>query len=257
MEPLRLNRFLAAAGVASRRKCDDLIRRGRITVNDVAVTELGTRVDPAADVVAVDGEPVRLPTQTWTLVLNKPREVLVAAVDGRGRKTVTDLLVDAPGRVFPVGRLDYRSEGLLIFTNDGDLAYRLAHPSFKVDKLYRIEVDGRVSPATLEALRAGVVLEDGRTLPAQIVIVENRRGRTVLEIELREGRKRQIRRMFGLFGHEVRRLKRTRFGSLELGDLPVGKWRELLAAEVEALRGAVGFEPDDESPGGEAGGAPA
>ena len=244
-EPLRLNRFLAAAGVASRRRCDDLIRQGRVTVNGERVAQLGTRVDPNYDEVAVDGGQVHIPPETWTLVLNKPREVLVAASDARGRTTVMDLLAEFPGRVFPVGRLDYRSEGLLLFTNDGDLAYRLAHPRFKVTKLYQVHVDGIVAPPVIEALRRGVTLDDGPTLPAGVRELSSKKGRTVLEIELREGRKRQIRRMLTLFGHEVVRLRRIRFGPLNIGSLNVGKWRELAEGEVLALRHAVGFSDVD------------
>lgn len=246
-ESLRLNRYLAAAGVASRRRCDDLIRDGRVTVNGDRVEQLGTRVDPEADDVALDGRSLSLPRDQWTLVLNKPRDVLVAARDERGRNTVMDLLEGFPGRVFPVGRLDYRSEGLLLFTNDGDLAYRLAHPRFKVAKLYHVHVEGSVAPAVLEALRRGVTLDDGPTMPARVSQLSKRKGRTVLEIELKEGRKRQIRRMLALFGHDVVRLRRIRFGPLEIGPLDVGKWRELTAAEVDALRREVGFGEDDTS----------
>lgn len=241
-ESLRLNRFLAAAGVASRRRCDDLIRAGRVTVNGSAIEQLGTRVDPDADDVALDGRPLSLPRHQWTLVLNKPRDVLVAAQDERGRSTVMDLLADFPGRVFPVGRLDYRSEGLLLFTNDGDLAYRLAHPRYKVAKLYQVHVDGPVAPAVIEALRRGVTLDDGPTLPARVHELSRRKGKTVLEIELKEGRKRQIRRMLALFGHEVLRLRRVRLGTLEMGSLNVGKWRALEPHEIGALRRAVGIE---------------
>jgi 23S rRNA pseudouridine2605 synthase/16S rRNA pseudouridine516 synthase len=217
-----------------------------VTVNGVPVVELGTRVDPEADTVELDGDPVRLPGERWTLLLNKPRDVLVAASDARGRRTVTDLLGDAPGRVFPVGRLDYRSEGLLLFTNDGELAYRLAHPRYKVEKLYHVEVGGTVSPQTLEEFWRGVTLEDGRTQPARARILSKAKGRTSLEIELREGRKRQIRRMFALFGHEVTRLRRVRFGPVKLGDLPDGRWRSLTPAEVRLLRSEVGLpvQPD-------------
>ena len=243
MDPLRLNRFLASAGVASRRRCDDFIRAGRVSVGGEVVVELGTRVVPGVDVVTVDGVQVEIPQEHWTLALNKPRDVLVSASDTRGRTTVYDLIEDAPGRVFPVGRLDYRSEGLLVFTNDGDLAYRLAHPRFKVDKLYRVEVDGKIEAGVIDALSKGVVLEEGRTQPAVVRVAGTKRGRTVVEIELREGRKRQIRRMFGLFGNEVRRLKRMRFGPLELGALPAGKWRILQPAEIHELREAVGL-PD-------------
>jgi pseudouridine synthase len=240
-ESLRLNRFLAQAGVASRRRCDDLIRQGRVTINGRIVSELGLRVDPAADDVVVDGAKVSPATGRWTLALNKPRDVLVAAVDSRGRTTVTELLGEFAGRVFPVGRLDYRSEGLLLFTNDGELAYRLAHPRFKVEKLYRVEVTGLVSPSLIEAFRRGVVLEDGRTQPASLVIVSRGKERSVLQIELREGRKRQIRRMLARFDHEVVKLCRTRFGPIDLGELATGSLRELSLEEIERLRSAVGL----------------
>lgn len=240
-EPIRLNRFLASAGIASRRRCDDLIRERRITVNGSVVTELGTRVAPESDVVLVDGAPAVLAAGDWTLVLHKPKHVLVAAVDVRGRRTVLDLLHEFPGRVFPVGRLDYRSEGLLLLTNDGELAFRLAHPRYKVEKIYRVEVVGDVEAATIDALRKGVVLEDGPTQPAEVKIVSSVAGRTTLEFGLREGRKRQIRRMLALFGLPVERLVRTRFGPLELGTLAEGVWRVLESDEILALRRAAGL----------------
>ena len=243
-EQLRLNRFLATAGVASRRRCDELIQEGRIHVNGERVSQLGTRVDPSADEVVLDGVRVELPQEQWTLVLHKPREVLVAARDERGRKTVMDLLQGFPGRVFPVGRLDYRSEGLLLFTNDGELAYRLAHPRFKVDKVYLVEVEGSVAPAVVDELRRGVTLEDGKTQPAEVRTLKKRHGHTYLEIRLREGRKRQIRRMLALFGHEVIRLKRVRFGPVLLESLAAGDWRELGDKEVQALRREVGLDPE-------------
>ena len=240
-ELLRLNRYLAMAGVASRRQCDALIRQGRVVVNGEVVTELGTRVVPDQDEVTLDGRSVACPDEVWTLVLNKPRNVLVAARDTRGRATVMDLLGDAPGRVFPVGRLDYRSEGLLLFTNDGDLAYRLAHPRYKVEKVYDVEVDGRVAPGVADSLRRGVLLDDGPTQPARVRVLAKGQGRTRLAIALREGRKRQVRRMLGLFGLEVVRLVRVQFGSLELGELEPGTWRMLEPAEVAALREAAGL----------------
>ncbi|MCA9752852.1 MAG: rRNA pseudouridine synthase [Gemmatimonadetes bacterium] len=241
-ETLRLNRFLATAGVASRRRCDELIRQGRILVNGRPVEQLGTQVDPDQDEVTVDGNRVELPRGTWTLVLHKPREYLVASGDPRGRKTVMDLLEQAPGRVFPVGRLDYRSEGLLLFTNDGELAYRLAHPRFKVEKHYVVDVEGMVPPEVIEKLREGVVLDDGPTQPADVRLVKRRRGRCQLEVRLREGRKRQIRRMFALFGHAVLRLRRIRFGPIALDGVASGTWRELTPAEIRALRVAVGLQ---------------
>jgi pseudouridine synthase len=214
----------------------------RIRVNGVATSELGTKVDPGRDAVELDGAPVAAPQEQWTLDLNKPTDVLVAARDGRGRRTVMDLLEGAPGRVFPVGRLDYRSEGLLLLTSDGDLAFRLAHPSFKVDKCYRVEVGGVLSREAAEALRRGVVLDDGPTLPAHVRVMRREgAGRQTIEIELREGRKRQVRRMLALFGLDVVKLTRVRFGPIELGSLPTGAWRTLSEAEVISLRVAAGL----------------
>ncbi len=244
-EPLRLNRFLAQAGVGSRRRCDELIRSGRILVNGAPPNGPGARVDPAADEVRLDGTPVRPAAATHTILLHKPVDVLVAARDARGRRTVSDLTGDAPGRVFPVGRLDYRSEGLLLLTNDGDLAFRLAHPRFKVDKHYRVEVEGPVGADVPERLAAGVMLDDGPTQPARVRVAERRGDVTVLDVALREGRKRQIRRMLALFGLEVTRLVRVRFGPVALGDLPPGRWRELTGDEVRALRAAAGLGADD------------
>jgi pseudouridine synthase len=198
-------------------------------------------VDPRADAVELDGARVEAPPGQWTLALNKPAEVLVAARDGRGRRTVMDLLEDAPGRVFPVGRLDYRSQGLLLLTNDGDLAFRLAHPRYKVDKCYHVDVAGPLPPGALRALRDGVLLDDGPTLPARVRVLDRDGPRQTLEISLREGRKRQVRRMLALFGAEVLRLERVRFGPVELGELPPGQWRALSGTEVLALRHAVGL----------------
>lgn len=251
-EPLRLNRFLAQAGVGSRRRCDELIRSGRILVNGAPPNGPGARVDPAADEVRLDGAPVHAATDLHTLALNKPVDVLVAARDARGRRTVADLVADAPGRVFPVGRLDYRSEGLLLLTNDGDLAFRLAHPRFKVDKHYRVEVAGPVPEEVPRRLGQGVMLDDGPTQPARVRLAGRRGNVTALDVELREGRKRQIRRMLALFGLEVTRLVRVRFGPVELGDLPPGRWRELDADEVRALRAAAGLPAEGAAPGASA-----
>jgi pseudouridine synthase len=210
-------------------------------VNGVATSELGTKVDPSRDEVSLDGARLAAPSEQWTLALNKPVDVLVAARDGRGRRTVTDLLEGAPGRVFPVGRLDYKSEGLLLLTSDGELAFRLAHPRFKVAKSYRVEVSGAVTDDVLGAMRRGVTLDDGPTLPARVNVAGRGRKTTTLEIELREGRKRQIRRMLALFGIEVVRLVRFRFGPVELGQLQPGRWRLLAENEIGALREAAGL----------------
>jgi pseudouridine synthase len=241
---IRLNRFLSSAGVASRRRCDEFIREGRVAVNGNVVTELGTRVAPSSDCVTIDGKQVQIVSGDRTLILHKPKNVLVAARDARGRKTVMDLLGQEAGRVFPVGRLDYRSEGLLVFTNDGELAFRLAHPRFKVEKIYRVDVEGSVSPSVVDALRRGVLLEDGPTQPAQVRVISRLPGKTVLEFILREGRKRQIRRMLALYGLPVERLVRTHFGPLPLGELAPGTWRALLLPEIELLRQAAGMGPN-------------
>jgi pseudouridine synthase len=240
---IRLNRFLSSAGVASRRRCDEFIRDGRVAVNGNVVTELGTRVAPTSDCVTVDGRQVQIASGDRTLILHKPKNVLVAARDARGRKTVMDLLGEEAGRVFPVGRLDFRSEGLLVFTNDGELAFRLAHPRFKVEKIYRVDVEGSVAPSVVDALRRGVLLEDGPTQPAQVKVISRVPGNTVLEFVLREGRKRQIRRMLALFGLPVERLVRTHFGPLPLGELAPGAWRALLLPEIDLLRQAAGMGP--------------
>ncbi|MAF27231.1 MAG: pseudouridine synthase [Gemmatimonadota bacterium] len=242
-QALRLNRFLARAGVASRRRCDALISEGRVTVNGEVVSELGGRIQPDSDSVCVDGKVVTAEEESVSLAFHKPPNVLVAAVDPRGRRIVMDFLTEVPVRVFPVGRLDFRSEGLLLFTNDGDLAYRLAHPAFKVEKVYLVEVLGGVAPAVVDALRRGVRLEDGPTQPARVRIVEREKRFTRLEVTLREGRKRQVRRMFALFGLEVTRLVRTQVGSLTMGSLAPGKWRPLTETELDGLRSAV-FGPE-------------
>jgi pseudouridine synthase len=215
-------------------------------VNGALVTHLGARVDPGTDSVELDGRPVAAGHRQLTVILNKPPEVLVAARDSRGRQTVMDLLPGIGARVFPVGRLDYRSEGLLLLTNDGELGYRLAHPRFKVEKLYHVETAGSVPEDVIESLRRGVMLEEGLTQPARVEILSRREGRTVLAIELKEGRKRQIRRMLGAFGYTVLSLRRVRVGPIEMGALEVGHWRELSENEVTMLRQAVDLEANPE-----------
>ncbi len=247
-ESLRLNRFLAAAGAGSRRRCDDLIRAARVRVNGVVVVELGTKVDPDRDDVSLDDRPLARPRGHHLIMLHKPPDVLVAARDGRGRRTVMDLIADAPGRVFPVGRLDYRSEGLLLLTNDGDLAFRLAHPRFKVEKIYHVEVLGEIPARVVRALAEGVMLEDGPTQPARVQVLHAASTKTSLEIELREGRKRQIRRMLALFGLVVTRLVRVSFGPVALGTLAAGAWRPLRATEIRELRAAVGSTTEGAAP---------
>jgi pseudouridine synthase len=233
---MRLNAFLARAGVASRRRADELIREGRVQVNGEP-GELNTVVG-AHDVVEVDGRHVERQPLVYVL-LNKPTGVVTTASDPQGRQTVVDL-VDHEVRVVPVGRLDVDTSGAILLTNDGPLAHRLAHPRYGVPKVYDADVEGSPSPAEIEALRKGVLLEDGKTAPAGVRII--RRGSRVsrLEITLHEGRNRQVRRMCEAVGLPVQSLHRRRYAGLRLVGLGPGQWRELTRDEVAALREVAG-----------------
>jgi 23S rRNA pseudouridine2605 synthase len=229
----RLQKVLAAAGIGSRRVCENLIEDERVTVNgEIAI--LGRRVDPETDRIEVDG--VRVPVRPGlvTYVLNKPRGVVSTASDPQGRPTVVSLVPSEP-RVFPVGRLDTDTEGLLLLTNDGDLAHRLTHPSFGVDKEYLAEVEGSPTPAELRRLREGIELEDGRTAPAKASLTAPGAVRLVIH----EGRNRQVRRMCDAVGHPVQRLVRTRIGPVADRQLSPGQWRALTTVEVRALEVAA------------------
>jgi 23S rRNA pseudouridine2605 synthase len=237
----RLQKVLARAGLGSRRVCDDLIERGRVTVDgEVAVP--GRRVDPERDRIEVDGVPVVTQSGLVYYLLNKPARVVTTANDPEGRPTVVAMVPSEP-RVFPVGRLDWDTEGLLVLTNDGELTQRLTHPSHGVEKEYLAEVDGSPSRGALRTLREGVDLEDGRTAPAEVRLVQSRGDHAAIEIVIHEGRNRQVRRMFEAIGHPVRRLVRTRIGGLADRDLAPGTWRTLQADEVRALYAAAG-DPD-------------
>lgn len=225
----RLQKALARAGVGSRRVCEELIAAGRVTVDGV-VADLGRRVDPSVARVEVDGVPVPTAPGLVHYLVNKPAGVVSTASDTHGRPTVVDLVPEEP-RVFPVGRLDLDTEGLLILTNDGALAHRLAHPSFGVAKEYLAEVEGVPSPGAVRMLREGVELEDGWTAPAQVAAV----APSLLRIVVHEGRNRQVRRMCAAAGHPVRRLVRTRIGPVVDRHLPPGSWRHLTLDEVHAL----------------------
>lgn len=242
-EPERLQKILARAGLGSRRACEELIAAGRVTV-DGATARLGDRVDPERARVEVDGVVVTVRPGTVTYLLNKPAGVVSTAADPQGRPTVVALVPAAP-RVFPVGRLDRDTEGLLLLTNDGDLAHRLTHPSFGVEKEYLAEVEGRPSRAALRLLREGVELDDGPTAPAKVGVV----GEGLLRITVHEGRNRLVRRMCDAVGHPVRRLVRTRIGPLADRDLPPGHWRVLAPAEVRALERAGGRPPPRDGAG--------
>ena len=225
---MRLNAYLARAGIASRRKADELIKAGRVLVNGEP-GQLNTFVE-RGDRVEVDGEEVR-PQRLAYVLLHKPAGVVTTASDPQGRPTVVEL-VSHEARVVPVGRLDVETTGALLLTNDGELAHRLAHPKYEVEKVYEAEVEGEPSDEALRQLAEGVELEDGMTAPAEV----RRLGPSLVELSIHEGRNRQVRRMLEAVGHPVRRLHRSRYAGLTLEGLEPGEWRELAASEVDALR---------------------
>lgn len=227
---IRLQKFLAQAGVASRRSSEELITGGRVSINGRIATELGVRVQPSDD-VRVDGKRIRSAPSQW-FALHKPRGYMSTRSDPQGRRTLYDLVPPPMRRLFYVGRLDFDSEGLVLLTNDGDTAHRLLHPRYGIDREYDVELKEQVDDAALEALRRGVQLDDGR---ARAHTVRRKGGRRVV-LTLREGRKREVRRMFAELGYEVVRLRRVRYGPIRLGDLPVGEYRALDARELESLR---------------------
>ena len=229
----RLQKMLASLGFGSRRACEELIVAGRVRVNGERA-QLGRRIDLTSDTVEVDGVPVGVRPGLVYYLLNKPVGVVTTATDPLGRRTVVDLVPERP-RVFPVGRLDADSEGLLILTNDGELAQRLSHPSFGVDKEYLAQVEGKPSPGALRRLREGVQLDDGLTAPASVAAVSP----GLLRLVIHEGRNRQVRRMCAAVGHPVVRLVRTRIGPLADRRLPPGRWRELSVAELRTLAEAA------------------
>jgi 23S rRNA pseudouridine2605 synthase len=237
---IRLQKVLAAAGLGSRRACEQLIAAGRVSVDGVVVDQLGARVDPHTAEVAVDGRRVSVAPGVVHLALNKPRGVLSAMSDDRGRKTVGDLVRGRPERLFHVGRLDADSEGLLLLTNDGPLAHFLMHPSHGVQKTYLAEVDGALSRETVRRLLAGVELEDGPAHADAVKIVQASGQRSLVEVVLHEGRNRIVRRMLAEVGHPVRRLVRTALGTVSLGSQRPGTIRELSVEEVSSLYSLVG-----------------
>ncbi|MEW9032188.1 MAG: pseudouridine synthase [Planifilum fimeticola] len=231
----RLQKVIARAGVASRRKSEELILQGLVKVNGETVTTLGVKVDPLRDRIEVGGKPIRLPRMRL-FAFYKPRGVITSMSDPRGRPVVADYFRDIPERVFPVGRLDYDTEGLLLVTNDGDLANLLMHPRYGAEKWYRATVQGDPAEEVLERLRRGVRLEDGWTAPAKVRRIRRGKEHTVLELVIHEGRNRIVRRMCEAVGHPVRHLIRTRFAFVTLKGLSPGTYRELTGEEIERLR---------------------
>jgi 23S rRNA pseudouridine2605 synthase len=236
---VRLQKLLSQAGVASRRAAEKLIAEGRVTVNGQTVRTMGSKADLTDD-IRVDGRRLRPPERTRYILVNKPAGYVTTRSDPQRRPTVIDLLRDVREYVYPVGRLDYDSEGLLLLTNDGDLAARLTHPRHGVERAYEVRVAGTPDDEALERLRKGIVLDGRRTLPADVVLVSPRRSReAALRLTIREGRNRQVRRMCEAVGHPVRALRRIRIGPLEDRRLNPGQWRELTAKEIAALKASA------------------
>lgn len=233
---MRLQKYMAMCGVAARRKCEEMIAAGRVTVNGRLVTEMGTQVEEN-DEVCVDGARITPEEEKCYVLYHKPAGEVTTVSDEKGRETVMDRFRDFPVRLYPVGRLDYDSEGLLLLTNDGELAQRLTHPSCEVDKVYLARVTGNPSNEAIDRLRRGVHMEgdERRTYPADVRVVRDESLFSDILVTIHEGRNRQVRRMFDAVGHKVLLLRRVRFGPLELGSLRRGEWRELTAQEVELL----------------------
>lgn len=232
---IRLQKLLAQSGVASRRKCEELMLEGEVVVDGEVVTRLGTKVDPRTAVIRVSGK--RLPplSDLVYLVLNKPTGVVSTMSDPEGRRTITDVVSHRPERLFHVGRLDTDTSGLLLLTNDGDFAQRMAHPSYEVDKTYVAEVDGEVSKATVKQLLAGVTLDDGPVTVSQAKVVTASRDKSIVELVIHEGRNRIVRRLLDHLGHPVRKLTRTAIGPVQLGSLKSGALRDLTLDELGEL----------------------
>jgi 23S rRNA pseudouridine2605 synthase len=243
----RLQKFLARAGVASRRDCEALIVSGRVRVNGQVANQLGTRIDPQHDQVEVDQNIIQPPDQYVYILLHKPAGVVSTAEDPQGRQTVVDL-VNNPTRLFPVGRLDVNSEGLIILTNDGELTHCLTHPRFEVEKEYRAFLNRPLDARSIHQWREGVLLDGQQTAPALVEPLEHTNQGAWVRVVLREGRKRHIREVARLLGYQVRRLIRVREGELMLGSLPSGHWRHLSNAEVQSLRAHLEQSRDTATP---------
>ena len=233
---IRLQKYLALCGVASRRASEKMIQEGRVAVNGSVITEMGVQVNESLDTVTVDGEVVRPEEEKHYIAYNKPIGEVTTVSDPEGRATVMDKFADYPVRLFPVGRLDYDSEGLLLLTNDGEMMNRVLHPSHEVLKVYWTKVSNHVTPEKINALRKGVMIDRKLTSPAFVRLIRENTFDTVLLISIHEGRNRQVRRMVDAIGHQVVRLRRVGFGPVSLGSLPTGMWRPLTPEEIAALK---------------------
>lgn len=231
----RLQKILSRAGFGSRRACEEYIREGRVAVNG-QVAQIGQKADPDRDRITLDGKPVRVKQSHTYVILHKPRGVLSDEGDGTQRVQTAREMIPLPGHLYPVGRLDLRSEGLILLTDDGELTHRLTHPRYEHEKEYQVYVEGHPDEKTLQRWRNGVFLEGSKTAPAGVSITRREKGRAWLRVVLREGRKRQIRRVGAMLGHPVHKLIRVRIGPIRLGDLAPGEWRHLTKREIEALQ---------------------
>jgi 23S rRNA pseudouridine2605 synthase len=238
----RLNKILATAGIASRRRADELISRGLVTVNGRKETRLGSQAIWGIDAIAVNGQPIPGPPRKIYLILNKPFGYVCTLRDPEGRPIVRDLIKGVKERIYPVGRLDFDSQGLLILTNDGEVSHRLMHPKFRIPRTYKAIIGGSISNESVEQLKKGVLLDDGPTGPARVRVVNRQDKRSVVRLTIFEGRSREIRRIFEALGHKTLQLIRIGYGNLQIGDLKVGDYRHLNEREVKALRTSVGLD---------------
>lgn len=232
---MRINKYIADAGVCSRRKADELIANGNVKINGITVKEMGVDVG-RGDVVEVNGRVIETASKKVYVVVNKPVGMITSMDDEKDRATVAEIVADIPERLFPVGRLDYNTTGLLIMTNDGELTYRLTHPKHEIYKTYVAKVDGVISDARVAKLRRGVDIGGFVTSPAKVRVLRQMPRYAVVEISIREGKNRQVRRMFAAVGNRVRELKRTQIGEIKLGRLKEGHYRKLTKAEIDYLR---------------------
>ncbi len=247
----RINRILSSAGLTSRRNADEWLRSGRITLNGAVVTELGTRAVWGKDSIRVDGKEIPNPPPKVYLMLNKPFGYMCALRDPHGRRLVTDLLHGITERVYPVGRLDFDSLGLLLFTNDGEFAYRMTHPSYEVPRTYKVTIEGEITEKAIDQLKNGVMLEDGPSGKSKVSVIHRSKERSIIRMTISQGRSRQVRRMLEAVDFEVIQLMRTGFGVLRLEDLKVGAYRPLKQEEVSALKRMVGLRqgtPENRKP---------
>ncbi len=239
-EPIRLNKYLAMCGVASRKKADELIQQGRVAVNGQVTTQLGVKINPQKDRVTVDGRLVKPEEKLVYIALNKPKDCITTVKDEKGRRTVLDL-VKVKQRIFPVGRLDRNTTGVLLLTNDGELACRLMHPKYKVEKAYKVEIDKPIKREDLEKLKRGIMLDGRMTEACDVYILPNSDNKEI-GITIHEGRYRQIRRMFERLGYKVRKLHRVSFGGITISGMKRGEWRYLTEKEIKKLKRLVDLE---------------